>query len=147
MKMANYTAGLAIALTALAGQSWAGDATLAQAASINGTVAVTRAGQTMPLTTATVLQAGDRVVAMENGQAQVRFADGCVMQVQSKSVATVGGQSPCAASRLVKSSSPMDFADSDTWAVPIAIVGFAGAFALIVSTEKSNGEVPRPISP
>jgi len=146
---ANCTAALAIALTAFAGQSFAGDSALAQSGTVNGQVAIVRAGQTLPLTSASALQAGDKLVAMENGTAQVRYADGCTIQVQSKSTATVGAQSPCAASHLVSHSSPMDLGSDSAWIAPLAIVGFAGAFALIVSTEKSDHHTvgPQPISP
>ena len=149
MKKANCTAALAIALAALAGQSLAADNSLAQADSVNGQVAIVRAGQTLPLTADEGLQPGDKLVAMENGKAQIRFADGCLVPLQSKSVATVGAQSPCAAGHLVSHSSPMDFAGADAWIAPLAIIGFAGAYALIVDNEKSKHQftVAAPVSP
>ena len=149
MKMANYTAALAIALTAFAGQSFAGATALAQSGAVNGQVAIVRGGQTLPLTSASALQAGDKLVAMENGTAEIRYADGCTLNVQSKSVATLGAQSPCAASHLVGHSSPMDLGSSDALVPFLTIFGVAGAFALIVSTEKSDAAhvTPTVLSP
>ncbi|HET9159013.1 MAG TPA: hypothetical protein VFN88_00240, partial [Caulobacteraceae bacterium] len=120
-----------------------------QVSSVSGAVAITQGGQTSALTSSTVLRPGDRVIAMDGGQAQVKFADGCVMHVQAKSMATVGATSPCAASGLVKGAHPMDFAEGDSWAVPLAIIGFVGAFAAVVASEKSDDKapVPVPISP
>ena len=41
------------------------------------------------------LKAGDRVVA-KNGQAEVRYADGCAVSLTANGMLTVGAASPCA---------------------------------------------------
>lgn len=149
MKKANYTAALAIALTAFAGQSFAGDNTPVQAGAVSGQVAIVRGGQTLPMNSASILQAGDKLVAMENGKAQVRYADGCTVNIRSSTVATVGAQSPCGAAHLVGTSQPMDFAGSDALIPFVAIFGVAGAFALLVSANESEAVhvTPTPLSP
>jgi hypothetical protein len=149
MKVANITAVLSACLAIVAGPSWAADGA-ARAGSVAGQVAVIRAGQAAPLTSVSTLQKGDRVVVMENGRAQVKFADGCVVQIQANSVTTVGGQSPCEASPLIKSSHPMQSADENNWAAPLmAVLGFAAVYALVVEVNKSDHDVlvAPPLSP
>jgi hypothetical protein len=84
-------------------------------------VAVNQGGRIVPLTSTTALNAGDRVVSMDGAQAQIKFADGCVVDVKSNAMATVGSKSPCAATNLVGSSTPMQFGGFE---------GFWGAFAV-----------------
>src|SRR4051812_40797532 len=100
MQIPKYAAMLAVGLTVLAGQASATTATLAQVSSLKGSVAIEQGGLTSALGAGAALKAGDRVVSMEDGQAQIKFADGCVIQVQANAVATVGDKSPCAASGL-----------------------------------------------
>jgi hypothetical protein len=149
MKKAEFAAVAAACLAALAGQAWGADTAAAQVTSTSGAVVVLQAGRTAPVTSTTALRAGDRVLAMENGQAQMKFADGCVVSIQPKSIATVGAQSPCAASPLVRSAHPMDFADNEAWEVPLGFLAVAGTYAAVVAAEKSShqGVVQTPISP
>jgi hypothetical protein len=149
MKKSDLVALAGVSLMAFTGQAWAADAGPAQVSSASGSVVVTPAGQTAPLSSASILHAGDRLIAMDGGQARVKFADGCVMRVEAHSMATIGAQSPCAASGLVKGSNPMDLGDADPWIAPLAIIGFVGAFAAVVATEKSDHSTPTitPLSP
>jgi hypothetical protein len=126
MGIAKSAAMIAVALACVAGQASATEATIAQASSVKGSVAVNQGGRIVPLTSATALKAGDRIVAMEDGQARVQFADGCAIDVGSSAVATIGAQSPCAGSQLVKSSAPMQFGE------PASMVLGVVAVALVV---------------
>lgn len=121
MKMTKYAAVIAIGLTCFAGQASATGSALAQVNSIKGSVAVDQGGKIVPVTASTVLGAGDKVVSMDGSQAQIKFADGCVVDVKAASMATVGAQSPCAAQGMVGSSTPMSFSGFE---------GFWGAFAV-----------------
>jgi hypothetical protein len=149
MKVANTTAVLTACLGIFAGPSWAADGA-ARASSLAGQVAVIHAGKAAPLTSGSTLEKGDRVVAMENGRAQVRFADGCIVQVQANSVATVGGQSPCEASQLVKGANPMQSEENNGWgAALMAALGFAAVYALVVYANETDHDVlvAPPLSP
>ena len=121
MKITKYAAMIAVGLTCFAGQASAMEGALAQVSSVKGSVAINQGGRIVPLTSTTALNAGDRVVSMDGSQAQIKFADGCVVDVKSNAMATVGSKSPCAASNLVKSSAPMQFGGFE---------GFWGAFAV-----------------
>jgi hypothetical protein len=139
MQISRYAAAIAVGLACLAGQASA-DSALAQVSSVKGSVAVDQGGRIVPLTSATALKAGDRVVSMQDGQAQIRFADGCVIDVRSSAVATVGAKSPCAASPLVKSSTPMQF-DEQPWLIPVAFLAVL-AVAAVVFVASDNGNEP-----
>jgi hypothetical protein len=116
--MFRKTAALvAIGLMCVATQASAA-ASVAQLDSIKGSVMVNQGGQYVPVSSATALKAGDRVVAM-NGQAKVSFADGCVVNVAPQAMVTLGAASPCAASAsLVKGSEPAQM---------FGLEGFTGA--------------------
>lgn len=109
MKITKFAAAIAIGLTCFAGQASAASGALAQVSSLKGSVAIDQNGRIVPVTSSTSLTAGDRVVSMDGSAAQIKFADGCVIDVKAGSMATVGAQSPCAAQGLVGKSSPMSF--------------------------------------
>lgn len=110
---------VAIGLMCVATQASAA-ASVAQLDSIKGSVMVSQGGKYVPASAATGLKAGDRVVAM-NGQAQVNFADGCVVSVAPQAMVTLGDASPCAASKgLVRGSDPAQF----------GLNGFTGALVV-----------------
>lgn len=67
----------------------------AHVASVQGSVMVNQNGRYVPVTSSTVLKAGDRVMSMD-GAASISYADGCNVSVSARSMATVGGASPCA---------------------------------------------------
>ena len=115
MHMTKYAAAVAIGLAAFAGQASATQSTLAQVSSFQGALAIEQDGRTVALTSATSLKAGDRIVSMEDGKAQIKFADGCAVMVQPNAVTTVGETSPCAASGLVSSGNPMDLGENSTF--------------------------------
>jgi hypothetical protein len=145
MKITKYAAAIAIGLTAFAGQASAMDAAFAQVSSATGSVAVNSGGAYTPASASTVLSVGDRIVSMDGSSAQIKYADGCVVNVKADSMATVGATSPCAASGLVSKSSTMDFNGFN---------GFWGAFAifavgaiLIGAYASSKDDDHNPISP
>ena len=145
MKITKYAAAIAIGLTALAGQASAMDAAFAQVSSTTGSVAVNSAGAYSAASASKVLNVGDRVVSMNGSSAQIKYADGCVVNVKADSMATVGATWPCSASGLVGKSSTMDFGGFN---------GFWGAFAifavgavLIGAYASSKDDDHDPISP
>ena len=79
----------------LAGQAAAADAALAQMSAVQGSVVVSQNGKMVSASNATALRAGDRVVA-KDGQASLKFADGCQVTLKPQAMLTVGAASPCA---------------------------------------------------
>jgi hypothetical protein len=140
MRIAMTAAMIAVGLTCAAGQASAADAALAQVSSVKGAVAVNQGGRIVPLTSATLLNAGDRLVSIDGGQARIKFADGCVIDVRSSAVATLGAKSPCAGSGLVKSSSPMQF-DEPAWTAALGVLTVA-ALTWLVFEASDDGNSP-----
>ena len=64
--------------------------------SVQGTVMVNRGGGYQPVYGPTEVNPGDLVVVNPGGSAQIAYADGCSVPVQTGGVVTVGAQSPCA---------------------------------------------------
>jgi hypothetical protein len=87
-----------VALLGISGQAMA--AQTAQLASVQGTVLVNQNGRYSPVTSKTTLRAGDRVLAM-NGGAQLTYANGCVVDVSARSMATVA-DAACGSDGIVK---------------------------------------------
>ena len=79
----------------LAGQASAADSALAQMSAVKGSVVVSQNGKFVPASNATALRAGDRVVA-KDGEASLKFADGCQVTLKPQAMLTVGAASPCA---------------------------------------------------
>jgi hypothetical protein len=61
-----------------------------------GTVLVNQGDEFITATEAQVLQAGDRVMVMEGGSAEITFTDGCVLPLVSGSLVDVPEISTCA---------------------------------------------------
>lgn len=93
-----------VALVAAGAFCVAGAASAADLAAVNGAVMVQQNGKTVSAAQASALKTGDRVIA-SNGSAQVKFADGCVVNLKAGSMVTVGAKSPCAAGAGVVSTS------------------------------------------
>ncbi|MDO9334786.1 MAG: hypothetical protein EON95_00495 [Caulobacteraceae bacterium] len=62
---------------------------------VQGSVLVNQNGRYVPVTSSTVLRAGDRVMAMD-GSATVTYASGCSVAVSARSMATIGDSAACA---------------------------------------------------
>jgi hypothetical protein len=67
----------------------------ARLGSVQGSVLVNQNGRYVPVTSSTVLKAGDRVMAMD-GSATVTYGSGCSVAVSARSMATIGDASTCA---------------------------------------------------
>lgn len=63
--------------------------------SATGSVVVSQDGKLAPLSGATTLKVGDRVVS-KDGSAQLQFADGCKITLKANTMATIADKSPCA---------------------------------------------------
>lgn len=62
---------------------------------VQGSVLVNQNGRYVPVTSSTVLKAGDRVMAMD-GSATVTYGSGCSVAVSARSMATIGDSATCA---------------------------------------------------
>jgi hypothetical protein len=63
----------------------------------NGSVLVNQGKQFVSAKSGQLLTVGDRIMVMEGANASVRFADGCVLQLNAGSLATISNQSSCVA--------------------------------------------------
>lgn len=62
---------------------------------VQGSVLVNQNGRYVPVTSSTVLKAGDRVMAMD-GSATVTYGSGCSVAISARSMATIGDSATCA---------------------------------------------------
>lgn len=62
---------------------------------VQGSVLVNQNGRYVPVTSSTVLKAGDRVMAMD-GSATVTYGSGCSVAISARSMATIGDNATCA---------------------------------------------------
>jgi hypothetical protein len=138
-----YAAAAAVGLLCLAGQASATNATVAQLSAVQGSVIVNQDGSYSKAASSSALRPGARIVADDSSSARISYADGCVVTVAPKAVATVGEQSPCASQGLVNMAQPMDFGDSG-YLIPLIIVG-AIVIAGIIAV--ANGSDDAPVSP
>lgn len=81
----------------------AAPASLASLSSAQGSVLIERSGKYLPASSVSSLRAGDRVVAMRGGKANLSYADGCQVSVEARTSHTVGA-SACGGSSIVKTS-------------------------------------------
>lgn len=93
--MFGKVAAIAAAGMMLAGQAAAADTTLASVSAVKGTAVVSQNGKIAPITGATKLNAGDRVIA-KDGQVSLAYADGCQITLKPNAMATISASSPCA---------------------------------------------------
>jgi hypothetical protein len=88
---------VAVLVTGLmfASAAQAGQVVQAQISTVSGAVVAVQAKGAVPAKVGANLVLGDRVVA-KTGQANLRYADGCLVTVKAGSMATIGATSPCA---------------------------------------------------
>lgn len=89
------TAAILAALV-LAAPAFAADDSVAVLSAQTGTVLVNQGEEFITASDAQPLMAGDRVMVMEGGSAQLTFLDGCVLPVESGSLLDVPATSTCA---------------------------------------------------
>ena len=123
MRFSRYAAMAVVGALCFSGQASAMAATEAQVSSVKGSVVVDHDGRLTSLAPNAVLNAGDRIVSMSGAETQIKFADGCAMPVRGATVVTVGATSPCTASGLIKTASPMEFGDAGTVLLGLLGVG------------------------
>lgn len=138
MKITKYAAAIAMGLTCFAGQASAMEGALAQVSAVKGSVAINQGGKIVPVTSATALRAGDRVMSMDGSQAQIKFADGCVVGVGANGMATIGAKSPCSASTLVSSSAPAQLGGMNGFWGAAAVFAVGAIIVGAVASQKDN---------
>ncbi len=81
---------------------------------VQGSVLVNQNGRYVPVTSSTVLRAGDRVMAMD-GSATVNYGSGCSVAISARSMATIGDAATCAggSSNIVRAAYEDDDDDQD----------------------------------
>jgi hypothetical protein len=68
---------------------------------VQGSVLVNQNGRYVPVTSSTVLKAGDRVMAMD-GSATVTYGSGCSVAISARSMATIGDTCAGGSSNIVR---------------------------------------------
>jgi hypothetical protein len=111
---------------ALVGPAMAGDAVKAEITAVKGAVAVSQAGKLYDARAGS-LRAGDRVIA-KDGEAQVVYADGCMVTLRTGAMATIGQASPCAGGRGLVTAGPASGQSSISELTPFGMV--MGALAV-----------------
>jgi len=129
----------------LAGQASAADFAQAQISSVKGSVVVSQNGKFVPAANVSTLKAGDRVVA-KDGQAQLKYADGCVVSLKPQGMATIGAQSPCASGAGLVSATQGDSAEimglSGFGAAAAVFAGLAAVLLIVGDSEDDNTVTP-----
>jgi hypothetical protein len=135
----------------VAGQASAKDVAAAQLSGVNGSVMIQQGGKMVAATSTSALRAGDRVVAMKGAKAQVKFADGCVVQLSASNMVTVGAKSPCASGAGLVSATQAAPAQSWMSNPTVQIVGYtvigAGVVYGIVEVSNNSDKDSRTTSP
>jgi hypothetical protein len=126
----------------VAGQASAKDVAAAQLSGVNGSVMIQQGGKMVAATNTSALRAGDRVVAAK-GAAQVKFADGCVVNLKASNMITVGAKSPCASGAGLVSATqaaPAEgWMDSSTaQIVGYTVVGAGVVFGIVEVAKNAN---------
>ena len=129
----------------LAGQASAADVAQAQINSVKGSVVVSQNGKFVPAANVSALKAGDRVVA-KDGQAQLKYADGCVVSLKPQGMATIGAKSPCASGAGLVSATQGDSAQmfglTGFGAAAVAFTGLAAVLLVVGDSEDDNTVSP-----
>ncbi len=148
----------ATGLCFISGQVLAQTASLPTLSGLQGAVYVDQGNGFTRADAHTVLHRGDRIIASHGGLVRLNYKDGCNVQVNSRTLATVGAQSPCAggtAPRLMKADYQSDapppssggsagggFGGMSTTGLVIGGVAAAGIIAVIVAAATDNGSSP-----
>lgn len=141
--ISKFAAVAAVGLLGLAGQASATDATAAQLGAVKGSVMVSHGAAFAKAGAGAALKAGDRIVASDNSSAELRYADGCVVNLAPQAMATVGAKSPCVGSGLVGASQTMQFSEAGAL-LPLVVVT---AILVFGAAEIADGGDPSPQSP
>ncbi len=97
----------AVAILMVSGVSLAASSA-ATLTSANGTVMVNQGKQFVTAQPGLLLSTGDRVMVMEGGNASVRYAEGCTVNLKAGSIVTVSNQQACLAGNTgVAQTAPM----------------------------------------
>ncbi len=148
----------ATGLCFISGQVLAQNASLPTLSGLHGAVYVDQGNGFAPADAHTVLHRGDRVMASHGGLVRLSYKDGCNVQVNSRTLATVGAQSPCAggsAPRLMKADYQSEapppssggsgggmFGGMSTTGLIVGGAAAAGIIAVIVAAATDNGSTP-----
>lgn len=124
---------LALAALMAAGSVQAAPIAKAQLQSASGQVMILQAKGAVTAHGGEALAAGDRVL-VKSGQADVRFADGCLVAVKASGMATIGAVSPCAGGAGLVSAQPAEpaaFGEALKHITPGGVVAGLGSVVLV----------------
>lgn len=137
--MKKFMALAALGALCVAGQAAAKDVAAAQLTGVNGSVMIQQGGKMVAASNASTLRAGDRIVAMNGGKANVKFADGCVVQLSGSNMVTVGAKSPCASGAgLVSANQAAPAALTTTQWVGYGVVAGLGIWGIVEVANNNN---------
>jgi len=146
-----------LAVVAVAAASLMGGQALAQSASLptlsglQGAVYVDQGDGFVRANGHTTLHRGDRVMSARGGLAKISYADGCNVQISSRSLATINSQSPCAGGsspHVIKADYQSDagsggggggFGGIGTTGLIVGGAAAAGIIAVIVAAATDHG--------
>lgn len=133
----------AMVLAGVSGQAFAAQQASAQLGAVSGQVMLGQDGAYAKAGAGAALKAGDRLLATDGSSAELRYADGCVVNLLPGAMATVGAKSPCAAAGpgLVGAAQPMQLTTAGL------VWGIVGLTALILVVDELTEDDDDPVSP
>lgn len=123
--MSKFGASLAIIGSLIAGQAFAAAAPVARLASVDGPVLVNQGAGFTPVTEATILHAGDRLLSLRGARAHLIYANGCAVALKANAMLTVTNMAHGASCKAAAA----QVADTDFTgdAAALAAAGLGGA--------------------
>jgi hypothetical protein len=94
---------LAIIASLMASQAFAAAAPAARLASVDGPVLVNQGGGFAPVTEATVLHPGDRLLSLRGAHAHLIYANGCAVSLKANAMLTVAEMAHGASCKVANS--------------------------------------------
>jgi hypothetical protein len=121
--------------------AFSGAASAATLSAANGSVMVNQGKQFVSAQAGQALAAGDRVMVMQDGNAVVRFDDGCDVTINGGSVATVPAVSTCAGGKMEVSRLAGDTSSTVAGSSSTGTWALVGGTALAVGLMLEGGDV------
>ncbi len=119
---------------------------------IHGVVLVNQGKQFVSAQPGQALVVGDRVLALQGGQASLRFADGCVLPLASGSLLTVPAKSTCAGgianvTRVATQTAQVDSGSNQPVSNGETLLYVAGAVVVVAALAGNSDSSDDTVSP